>query len=147
MNDVAVRLAAPSEYAALAERYLAWGYAGGLAPAEAVFVAHRGATPVGIVRRTREQGVLMLRGMQVAPDAQRQGIGRQLLAAFEDALDDREPCWCIPFAHLTRFYGMIGFEECDEAEAPRFLQERLVDYRARGHVVCVMVRRARVPSA
>src|SRR5689334_7378729 len=110
MTDVEVRLADPADYPALAALYAAWGYDGGLTPAEAVFVAYAdgGTTPVGIVRRTREEGVVMLRGMQVAPAARRRGVGRRLLAAFAAHTDERVSCYCVPYRHLVGFYGAVG---------------------------------------
>jgi hypothetical protein len=41
-------------------------------------------------------------------------------------------CFCIPYAHLTDFYGRIGFEVAEPQPAPAFLAERLESYRALG---------------
>ena len=95
---------------------------------------------IGIVRKTVEHGTVMLRGMHIAPTESRQGIGTQLLRAFERTLDTRD-CLCIPYTHLVSFYGLAGFTPLEEATAPAFLQERLANYRARGRSVLVMRRR------
>jgi GNAT superfamily N-acetyltransferase len=68
--------------------------------------------------------------MRVEPDFQRQGIGSRLLGAVGAEL--RGPCYCIPYAHLTGFYGQIGFQVLEPRLAPDFLAERLATYRARG---------------
>ena len=73
----------------------------------------------------------MLRGMQVHPRFQRQGIGKRLLAAVAQARDGKG-CFCIPYAHLVGFYGGIGFRVMEPATAPSFLQLRLETYRDRG---------------
>ena len=72
---------------------------------------------IGIVRLTTEEGVVVLRGMQVHPTFQRQGIGKRLLAAVAQELDGKG-CFCIPYAHLVGFYGGIGFHLTEPAKAP-----------------------------
>ena len=73
----------------------------------------------------------MLRGMQVHPRFQRQGIGKRLLAAVARELDGNG-CFCIPYAHLVGFYGGIGFHVMEPAKAPTFLRLRLERYQNRG---------------
>lgn len=146
-----VRVAWADELPRLGERYAAWGYRGGIAPADVVLVAEEGGAPVGIVRRSVEHGVVMLRGMYVAPDARGRGIGSVLLRAFVHRLE-REPslrvqaCYGIPFAHLERFYAQGGFTFVPAATAPMFLQERVRRYTAEGHHVAVMRRDPRPAS-
>lgn len=138
-SDVAVRVARADEHAALAAAYQAWGYGGGIAPGDRVYVAEVGDALAGIVRRTREHGVAMLRGMQVAPEHRRRGVGTQLLTALVDELGG-EPCYCVPYAQLTAFYGSAGFEFIDRHDVPPFLVERVAGYRADGLDVLVMRR-------
>ena len=144
MSDVRVSIAPQLEHAALNELYLRLGYTAGIADADVVFVAHVDGRPVGLVRRSVESGLLMLRGMQVAPEHQGRGIGSRLLRAFVADLPAAD-CYCIPFAHLPHFYARGGFALVDEAEAPEFLRTRLVRYRAEGLQV-VLMRRARTPA-
>jgi len=138
-GDVSVRVAREDEHAALGAAYHAWGYRAGIAPADRVYVAELGGVLAGIVRRTREHGVAMLRGMQVAPEHQRRGIGRQLLTAFVSELGG-EPCFCVPYAHLAAFYASAGFRAISGADVPPFLVERVAGYRADGLDVLVMRR-------
>ena len=141
MTDVHVSIALPHAHATLNALYLRWGYHGGIAETDVVYVADIDRRPVGVVRRSVESGLLMLRGMQVAPDHQRQGIGSRLLRAFVADLPAAD-CFCIPFAHLPGFYAQGGFALHDESEADDFLRTRLAHYRAEGHRVVLMRREA-----
>jgi GNAT superfamily N-acetyltransferase len=120
--------------------YEQWGYGGGIGADDVVFAAQHEDAVVGLVRRAAEGGTTMLRGMYVAPDFRRRGVGTGLLAAFVDHLHGTE-CFCIPFAHLTGFYGRAGFALLPESAAPAMLFERLRTYRSEGHQV-VLMRRA-----
>ncbi len=142
MSEATIREARPHELELVRSTYLAWGYNGGAGPADTILLAEQSAQLVGIVRRTEEFGVVMLRGMQVAAEARRKGIGTQLLEEFVKRLAGRE-CYCIPYAHLINFYGSQGFEIESPETAPSFLSERLADYRARRLDVVIMRR----PSA
>jgi N-acetylglutamate synthase-like GNAT family acetyltransferase len=106
-------------------------YGGGIRPEDTVLLAEHDGELVGIVRLTAEKGVMVLRGMQVQPRFQRQGIGKKLLATVAHELDGRH-CFCIPYAHLVGFYGRIGFEVIEPAKAPTFLRQRLERYQDRG---------------
>jgi GNAT superfamily N-acetyltransferase len=139
--ETSVRVAAAGEYAALASLYEAWGYRAGIAAADVVYVAERSRAVVGIVRRSHEDGLTMLRGMYVGPSARRTGVGMLLLAALVRDLGE-EDCHCIPFSHLTAFYGREGFAVMPEATAPTPLVDRLVRYRMEGHDVLIMHRAA-----
>jgi GNAT superfamily N-acetyltransferase len=138
---VRVRVAHPREHARARAAYDAWGYDGGVHPADTVLVAEEepGGELVGVVRLTLEEGTRMLRGMQVAPRAQRRGVGTQLLRALVARLG-RESCYCVPYAHLVDFYGRAGFAEQPLAGAPAFLVERLARYRGEGLAVTLMRR-------
>src|SRR6266480_1135457 len=106
-------------------------YGGGMRPEDVVLLAERNGELVGIVRLATEEGVVVLRGMQVDPRFQRQGIGKRLLATVAQELDGKG-CFCIPYAHLVGFYGGIGFHVMEPAKAPTFLRQRLEKYRDRG---------------
>jgi GNAT superfamily N-acetyltransferase len=141
-DEIAIRLAAPHEYTRVREAYAEWGYAGTALDSDFVFTAWSGDTLIGIVRRATEHGHTMLRGMHVAPAWRARGVGTMLLGAFEAALSPG-PCFCIPFAHLERFYAEIGFEKIAELDAPPHLVERLSHYRAQGRDMIIMQRPAR----
>ena len=106
-------------------------YGGGIGPEDVLLLAERDGDLVGIVRLTAEEGVVVLRGMQVHPTFQRQGIGKKLLASVAQEVDERD-CFCIPYAHLVGFYGGIGFCVIEPAKAPTFLRMRLEKYQNRG---------------
>ena len=116
MPNVRVSIADVSEHSALNQAYLNWGYHGGILDTDVVHVARVEGRPVDIVRRAEESGVTMLRGMYLAPDFRRQGIGTRLLRAFVADLPQD------------------------------FLRERLRVYRAEGHKVILMRRKGRVSS-
>jgi GNAT superfamily N-acetyltransferase len=80
--DVQLVVARADEYPASNQLYLQWGYRGGIAASDVVYCASVDRQVVGLVRQTTASGVLMLRGMHVAPEHQRQGIDARLLGAF-----------------------------------------------------------------
>ena len=139
--DVRISIAANAEHAALDRAYVEWGYHGGILDTDVVYVARIGGRPVGIVRRAEESGVTMLRGMFLAPEFRRRGMGTQLLRAFVADMPVAD-CHCIPFSHLVGFYSQGGFTTLDESRAEAFLRERLRVYRAEGHDVILMRRAA-----
>ncbi|MFN2637468.1 MAG: GNAT family N-acetyltransferase, partial [Gemmatimonadaceae bacterium] len=134
-----VRVAQPDEHEQLAELYLRWDYRGGIDDADIVYVAEQGDRPVGLVRRTFECGVTMLRGMHVDPAHHSQGVGSQLLHALVADLTGQE-CFCMPFTHLIAFYERGAFAVIDEDAAPEFLVKRLYQYRQKGYNVLIMRR-------
>lgn len=135
----AVRRAHSDDLPRVARFYAEAGYDGGVTEDDVVFMAEVSGALVGAVRLTREHGVRMLRGMQIVPARRRQGIGRTLLQRLVEAVAD-EPCFCIPYAHLTGFYGAAGFALAGSRELPAFLGRRLEQYRAEGKNVVAMVR-------
>lgn len=141
MCHVQIRVAHPAEFAQLDGLCRNWGYHAGIARADTVYVAQAADRTIGLVRRTRETTTTMLRGMHVDPAYQRRGVGDRLLSALVADLVDVE-CFCIPFAHLTSFYGRAGFVVVPEATAPAFLGQWLHRYRAEGHDVLIMRRPA-----
>lgn len=139
MTNPTIRVARPDEYAHVLTTYEAWGYGGGVTPEDRIYLAESGGELIGIVRRTLEHEVTMLRGMQVAREWRGRGIGRLLLSALVAELGTEE-CICLPYTHLTDFYGSAGFVEIPEEDAPPFLRYRLAGYRTRGLSVLVMRR-------
>jgi GNAT superfamily N-acetyltransferase len=140
LTQISIRIAQSSEYEQLAALYRDWGYEAGIAAPDVVYIAELGNRVVGIVRRTLEESTTMLRGMQVDPMHQRIGVGTQLLTALVAGLADE--CFCIPFSHLTTFYGRAGFAVVPAARGPAFLSERVERYRNEGHKVLLMRRPA-----
>src|SRR4029077_12632107 len=128
---IEVRRAMAEDISRALKFYAERRYGGGILPEDTVLLAEHDGELVGIVRLTAEEGVIVLRGMQVHPRFQRQGIGKKLLATVAHELDGR-PCFCIPYAHLVGFYGRVGFDVLEPAKPPTFLRQRLERYRDRG---------------
>jgi N-acetylglutamate synthase-like GNAT family acetyltransferase len=126
-----IRRASVEDLPRIRQFYADRQYGGGVQPQDTVLVAEVDGGLVGLVRLAPEHGTLVLRGMQVHPSFQRQGIGTRILAVLADELGE-QPCFCIPYAHLTDFYARIGFGASEPERAPPFLAERLESYRARG---------------
>jgi GNAT superfamily N-acetyltransferase len=140
-----VRVASASEYPRIAAAYDAWGYHGGVSPGDTIYIAECGSGLIAAVRRTHEHGLVLLRGMYVAPEHQRRGVGAQLLEFFVSHLHGMS-CYCVPYSHLQAFYGRAGFAPLTQELVPAFLPERVASYRARGLDVLVMRRLAATPE-
>ena len=69
--------------------------------------------------------------MRIHPSYQRRGIGSSILKKIENLLEERQisTIFCIPYAHLEAFYGLIGFRRIRHDQAPQFLQQRIEKYR------------------
>ncbi len=91
---------------------------------ERFFTARQNGEVVGAVRLCIEEGVHMLRTMQIRDDKKSLGIGTRILNRFEPEIRNVD-CYCMPYEHLVDFYGKIGFTQIPDGKAPQFLQERL----------------------
>jgi Acetyltransferase (GNAT) family len=85
--------------------YACVGYSGIVTTDCIVVSAKCGDNIVGVVRLAPENGVLVLRGMMIAPSYQRQRIGTRMLWEVSKVLGARE-CFCLPHAWLEGFYGV-----------------------------------------
>jgi len=141
MSNVTFRIASLPEHPRVQAAYTTWGYRSGISPDDILYVAERGGEFVAAVRRTQEHGLVLLRGMHVAPEQQRKGIGSRLLGTFVEHLHG-EACYCVPYQHLRAFYSRAGFASLPDHAAPEFLRERVRSYRTRGLDVFVMHRPA-----
>jgi len=122
--------------------YAAAGYGAAIEETDIVIVAKHGGQIVGAVRLCAEEGVTVLRGMQVKKTFQRQGIGSGLLAACRPYLN-RGEAYCLPYAHLVSFYASAGFEVVPGTDLPAFLGQRLSSYLAGSREVVAMRRVAK----
>lgn len=138
-DALTVRVAQEDELKRINDAYAAFGYSGKAEPQDTVIFAERGGHLVGLVRGTVEHSVQMLRGMYVAPQAQRQGVGSALLRRFVEKLGEND-CYCLPYTHLIGFYGAGGFQPLAPENAPAFLATRLSEYRNDGGDVLLMKR-------
>lgn len=132
--------AAQSDLGDVANLYAEAGYGAAIDPADTVIMAKVHGELVGAVRLCTEEGVTVLRGMQIRSAFQRQGIGARLLAACQPILERRQ-AFCLPYAHLVTFYAAAGFELAADAELPDFLKRRRDAYNAKGQNVVAMLRR------
>ncbi|MDJ0711799.1 MAG: GNAT family N-acetyltransferase [Woeseiaceae bacterium] len=115
------------------------GYSGGHSSSDTVLIAVQRDSLVGVVRLCSEHQITVLRGMQVLPDFQQQGIGRALLEKCLSKVGDAV-CYCIPWSHLEQFYSTGGFKRCEKNDVPEFLSERFSGYVAQGRDVILMRR-------
>src|SRR4026209_665739 len=83
---IEVRRAMAEEISRVLKFYAERRYGGGIRPEDALLLAEHDGELIGIVRLTTEEGVVVLRGMQVHPRFQRQGIGKRLLGAVAQEL-------------------------------------------------------------
>jgi N-acetylglutamate synthase-like GNAT family acetyltransferase len=134
-----IRPANFDELPALEAFYLSCGYRAPVNPDDFNLIAVLGSDLLGAVRICKEQGVAVLRGMQVRQDWQRRGLGSRLLAACLPTLD-RHVTYCLPYMHLEAFYGHAGFYLVDVRDLPDFLAQRLNKYRSEGQAVIAMQR-------
>jgi GNAT superfamily N-acetyltransferase len=139
VSEALIRIAEEIEHPRLIDLYLRWGYRAGIASADIVYVAEQDELIVGLVRRTFENDTTMLRGMHIDPAYQRRGIGTRLLQRFVADLPALD-CYCIPYSHLTFFYGQAGFKVSAGDASPQFLIDRSNQYRLEGLDVLIMCR-------
>ncbi|MBS0591580.1 MAG: GNAT family N-acetyltransferase [Proteobacteria bacterium] len=142
MNAIDIIVANESEMPAAQRFYESLGYGGAaIAPSDFVVLAKAHDKIVGIGRLSQEQNLLWLRGMQVALQFQRQGIGTNILRRLDQEIGDRW-CCCLPHDYLVSFYRQAGFEPVT-TNLQVALHARLAGYRSRGLTVVAMVREAR----
>ena len=133
-------VATKDRHSSVLSMYGECGYHGGLDEQDLILVAEESGRIVGAVRLCLENGFLVLRGMFILPTHQGRGIGSQMLQYLVQHHLDGHTCYCIPFAHLTQFYGAAGFTSKSPSDVPQFLAQRLVRYCEDGHDVILMAR-------
>ena len=139
MPAISIHQASVTENPGIAAFYERCGYSGRLSTDDTILVAVRAESLVGVVRLCSEHRVVVLRGMQVLPNFQRQGVGRALLGECRSRLDDAV-CYCIPWSYLEQFYSSEGFERCESTDVPDFLSGRYSCYIQKGRDVILMRR-------
>ncbi len=97
------------------------------------FVAITENKIIGACRFCIEENTPLLRSMIIHEPLRSQKIGTLILESFAQYLDQNNfrSTYCIPYDHLEKFYGSIGFKIVPETDCPVFLQERIKDYRTR----------------
>jgi len=117
----------PEVFDSIRRSYLLLGYPNEISDQDQFVLALKGPFIIGVVRLCKEYDVQTLRGMIVKSDHHRNGAGSGMLA--ELAKHAEPVCFCLPYAHLDKFYAQIGFRGANEMKIPLFLQERLEQYR------------------
>ncbi len=121
--------------------YQQCGYKGTIVGDSDVFYVTEQQNLIAALRLSPEQGVWVLRGMQVAKPYRGQHLGRHILQVVADYLSQQQrACYCLPFSHLTHFYAEAGFLPLAEDAAPPFLRERWQGYLAEGLNISLMKR-------
>lgn len=141
---VQVRQAGEVDRPRLLVFYQEVGCPGGIDPADVVILAEEEGRIIGVLRLCQEQGTLVLRGMRVQEEWQRQGIGTRLLQGAGERIGKRS-CYCLPPPHLEGLYGRIGFAPVKPASAPKFLRARQAEYREQG-VETILMKKAPKPT-
>ena len=139
MSKISVEVVASHELDDVSAFYHSVGYGGGVADADTTIVAKLNHRLVGVVRLCSEGGVIVLRGMQVTAECQRQRIGSALLVHCIPFLD-RGTAYCLPYEHLVSFYSQGGFIPATPDMLPAFLADRLNGYVASGQRTIAMRR-------
>jgi GNAT superfamily N-acetyltransferase len=140
--NVAISFATQDEYPEAQAFYTVCGYGGApIEKSDIVVLARLDETIIGIVRLCRSPGRLWLRGMQVLSEFRRTGVGTALLDTLNSAMQG-QPTYCLPYAHLDRFYGRAGFAVCDADSMPADLAARLETQQREGLSVIGMYRPA-----
>lgn len=143
MQKFEISRARPDELNNVEAFYRERDYRGGVSEQDTILVAKRHEELIGVVRLCPENGFMVLRGMRVAEQYQRRGVGSALLLKCAPHLD-QGIAFCLPYTHLIAFYQIIGFEQSNEAELPTFLADRLREYNRDGKGVLAM---RRVPAS
>lgn len=136
---VSIRRAGPDDVERVNAFYAASGTSGRASKEDTVVLAEREGDIIGVVRLCAEHGRLVLRSMRVGEGDRGRGVGARMLRVAETLIGER-PCYCLPHAHLSHFYGRIGFVQIAEPTAPSHLRERLRLYRDAGLRLIVMGR-------
>ncbi|MET0752366.1 MAG: GNAT family N-acetyltransferase, partial [Pyrinomonadaceae bacterium] len=129
--NVRIRRANADELEKVNAFYKSCGYYASANSEDVAFIAEDENSIIGAVRLSIENEIPVLRGMFVDKKHQRKGIGKLMLFHFEKALPNQD-CYCLPYAHLLDFYGIIGFRQIDKSDLPPHLRQRLEKYLADG---------------
>ena len=137
-------IAAGVHLQAIKDFYRSCGYSGPTEPDDDVVLARLGQQIVGVVRLVKEDEHFLLRGMQVRADAQRRGLGRKMLAAFDRVARAKkiEAIFLTCGPHLEGFYGQIDFKTVKPGDfVPTPLATRRAGYKSKYGEQIIMCRR------
>ncbi len=116
---------------AIEDFYKSCGYPGSVDDTDQIILATTGSRVIGAIRLVEEEGTHLLRGMYIAEQYQRMGIGALMLKQFEELIVHQKitSIYLTCGAHLNDFYGKIGFKIVTNPHAiPSFLSVRSAGY-------------------
>ena len=124
MTDINVAIAEKTEFLTAQRFYESRGYGGAaVVPSDFVVLAKEPDRIVGVGRLCQEQELLWLRGMQVEPQFQRQGIGARILGRLDQEIGNRR-CCCLPYDQIIL---STSIAKQDLSEPQKICQWRLVN--------------------
>ncbi|MBU6299547.1 MAG: GNAT family N-acetyltransferase [Alphaproteobacteria bacterium] len=145
VDSVSLEMLPMSRFQEAQAFYATVGYFDAIADDCSVFAAQLDGRIIGVARLAPENGVMVLRGMMVAKQHQRNGVGARLLQFMAPRMAGSD-VFCLPHGWLEEFYGQVGFVKIDPSEAPEHLQERLTKQRPKYPEMIIMARRSARPS-
>ena len=122
--------------------YKSTGYKGSWGESERAFYISESSKIIAVVKIENIDDIFTLRGMFVLDSYKKKGYGSELLNHIESTYKN-QTLYCIPFAHLNKFYGKIGFEVIPKKEFPSLLKSRIHKYQKNGSNVIAMKRLAK----
>ena len=129
LPTIEIRKLTTADFEQVQRFYESVDYVQKLDPENLFYGALHNKEMVGVVRLAYENGVCVLRGMQVRANYQFLGIGTSLIKALEAEIPLKD-CFCLPYKWLEKFYGQIGFKTISSEVAPEFLLTRLAEYQS-----------------
>lgn len=140
--DIICRNLQETEFDSANHFYKSVGYIQSTQKYDKFFAAFYDQQMIGLVRLALENGILVLRGMQIRADYQFLGIGTKLIRLLEKELGNQK-CFCIPHGWLEKFYSQIGFSKIENMDlAPLFLKDRFKDNQKKYPHLILMMRNA-----
>lgn len=143
---IEIKTAQKSDIKEIANFYKKQGYGGDVNINDYILIATEDNKIIGVVRLCNEEETLVLRGMQIEETYQKQGIGKELLKKLNEIIGDKI-CYCLPYAHLEKFYSIIGFQKIEAEEAPPFLKNRFARYQSIFDTPGIIMKRGTSPNS
>ncbi len=106
------------------------------------FIAKLNDKNVGVARLCIENGFQVMRGVNIMPNFQRNGLGKLLVKEIILNSHNRHNIWCLPYEHLigSGFYESVGFELA-KGNIPLHLLSRKENYFKQNIKTQIMVRK------
>lgn len=135
-----IRVANQSDAEKVDAFYARFSKSARMATSDSIMIAEEEGKVIGAIRLCTEEGYHVARTMIVDEEYRGKGIGKQMLAAFEELICNLD-CYGIAYEYLKTFYGRIGFSPILEQKAPAHLQKRYREYIASGRGKFIIMKR------